>query len=130
MLAATADGSLTVLDTRRPDRLLVRASVSCGAPLRCCAADERLVLAGDEAGCVQLWDVGLMAEGRPAARQDEQPGPDGLYAPWAGAEAGGGAVSGLCVLPVGAEAGAGEAAGSAVQVALATEAGRLVVLGA
>ena len=143
LLVSTADGALTLFDIRGTrssssgsgsgggggggggagvQRL---ASVSCGSTLRCCVADGSAALAGDEAGCVQLWDVGRVAGGLAAVREGG-PGPDGLYAPWEGEEAGGSAVCGLDVY--GVEAGEEGGAAGAVRVAVVTEGGRLVLL--
>ncbi|GLI70367.1 hypothetical protein VaNZ11_015146 [Volvox africanus] len=136
LLAATADGALTLYDIRSGSdgssggsggvqRL---AATACGAPLRCCSADSRAAVVGDEVGAVRLWDVGLMAGGTEAVRS-EGPAPDGLYQAWEGEEAGGAALCGLDVYryPYGVRGGAGGTEG-AVRVVVVTEGGRLVVL--
>ncbi len=86
LLAATADGALSLHDIRggrgaggggqrgageggARGGALCLGTAACGAPLRCCAADGRLALAGDESGAVQLWDVGRVAGGTAAVRQ-------------------------------------------------------------
>lgn len=157
LLAATADGALSLYDIRggrgasgggqwdageggAGAGALCLGTAACGAPLRCCAADGRLALAGDESGAVQLWDVGRVAGGTAAVRQGG-PGPDGLYEAWE--VAGGGAVCGMDVYPmVAAVGGQGEGGGGQeawegerrggegveVRVAVVTEAGLLAVL--
>ncbi|GFR43449.1 hypothetical protein Agub_g4532, partial [Astrephomene gubernaculifera] len=77
LLAATADGALTLYDIRMGGSGggggggggLRLAAAACGSPLRCCTADARLAVAGDESGALQIWDVGLMAGGMETVRQ-------------------------------------------------------------
>ncbi|KAG2501969.1 hypothetical protein HYH03_000465 [Edaphochlamys debaryana] len=129
LLAATADGALSLYDMRggsggAPGGGKL-AGAACGAPVRCCRADASVAVAGDESGAVQLWDVGV-ASGSAGAVRVGGPEVDGLYAPWAGEESGGSGVSGLDVYP-----GQGNGEGGAeerVRVALVTEGGRLVLL--
>ncbi|GIL88435.1 hypothetical protein Vretifemale_16398 [Volvox reticuliferus] len=135
VLAATADGALTLYDVRNGSdgrgsgggvqRL---AATACGAPVRCCTADSRAAVVGDESGAVRLWDVGLMAGGTEAVRSGG-PEPDGLYPAWEGQEAGGAALCGVDVyrFPYGLRSGAGGTE-AVVRVAVVTEGGRLVVL--
>jgi WD40 repeat protein len=78
--AACADGAVRLLEWRRNGDTAVEAA--CGAPLRCCASDGRLLIAGGEAGQLHLWDVAAMT-GQQGGRGGGTlvPGPDGFYPP-------------------------------------------------
>ncbi|KAF8059207.1 lvsF [Scenedesmus sp. PABB004] len=80
--AAAADGSLSLLEWRRAG--LRVAGAACGAPLRCCACDGALLIAGAEGGQLALWGLSQLT----AATGDDgggsvslAAGPDGLYPP-------------------------------------------------
>ncbi|WIA38602.1 hypothetical protein OEZ86_001912 [Tetradesmus obliquus] len=91
--AAAADGSMNLLEWRRGG--LSIASASCASPLRCCACDGSLMIAGSEAGQLLMWSLaqltgpqagtgagGGAALGSPeAVRGGLMAGPDGLYPP-------------------------------------------------
>ncbi len=124
VFCGTADGQLSLLDVRnRGSRL---AAASTDAPVRCCASDGWLLLAGGEAGLVNMWDVGMMSAARAAPVGRHLPAPSGLYAPWEPARAaggddrgGGGACGALHVLQA--------PGGRAVDLAVGMEDGTLVV---
>lgn len=83
--AASADGCIRLLEWRRGGEPAVTAS--CGSPLRCCASDGRLLIAGGEGGALHLWDVGAMTGQGAAAAGSGNGGafsraaPDGFYPP-------------------------------------------------
>ncbi|KAL4538454.1 hypothetical protein Ndes2437A_g01474 [Nannochloris sp. 'desiccata'] len=80
-LAACADGTFALLDTRRGGDIV--STVNCGTSLRCCATDGIVSVAGGEYGAVHFWDVSQQS-GRslPAgALSHSAPGIDGLYPP-------------------------------------------------
>jgi WD40 repeat protein len=82
--AASADGAVRLLEWRRNGEAAVEAH--CGAPLRCCASDGRLLIAGGEAGQLHLWDVAAMTGqqgggGGGGCGGTLLPGPDGFYPP-------------------------------------------------
>jgi hypothetical protein len=82
VLAAAADGALSVLEWRRNGD--VAAQVSVGAPLRCVDSDGALAIAGSEGGLLAVWDVAqALGQLRTAALGTAAvaPGPEGLYAP-------------------------------------------------
>lgn len=120
-VVAAADGSLTLLDLRRAGAAAVAASVCpSGLPLRCCATDGRLVLAGDEGGALHMWDVAGQL-GEPALLAPgawTPPQPNGLYPPLPTAPAS--AVNALAAAPASPD---GE--GGGVVVVSAHEAGVL-----
>jgi hypothetical protein len=97
--AAAADGSMTLLEWRRGG--VAVANASGASPLRCCACDGSLMIAGTESGQLLMWslaqltglqvastttaaasaaagDAGLL---RRAVSGGLMAGPDGLYPP-------------------------------------------------
>lgn len=87
VVAATADGALSLLDVRMGGAALCRA-VTGGAPLRCAWLGGGHVLAGAEDGALHTWDAALMSASSGSARRLAGharalvPGPDGLYPMW------------------------------------------------
>jgi hypothetical protein len=81
--AAAADGTLSLLDWRRAGE--PAATAGCGAPLRCCACDGALMLAGSEAGQLHMWNLAQLTGGGGQDAGDSGgfslAGPDGLYPP-------------------------------------------------
>ena len=98
-VAAAADGSLSLLDLRKGGAVAAAVTPS-GTPLRCCATDGALALAGDEGGSLHMADIAQLL-GEPVARPGSwtPPQPDGLYAPLAAAPAS--AINALAVAPSG-----------------------------
>jgi factor associated with neutral sphingomyelinase activation len=78
-LAACADGTFALLDTRRGGDIV--STVNCGTSLRCCATDGALAIAGGESGAVHFWDVAQQLGQPPPAGAvfSTSPGLDGLY---------------------------------------------------
>lgn len=78
-LAACADGAFALLDTRRGGDIV--ATVNCSTPLRCCATDGTISIAGGESGAVHFWDVSQQLSRSPpgGAILYSSPGLDGLY---------------------------------------------------
>lgn len=81
-LAAAADGSLSLLDLRRSGEVAASV-VPAGAPLRCCATDGHVAVAGDEGGALHLWDVAgqLGQAAPPPSGAWTPPDPAGLFQP-------------------------------------------------
>jgi hypothetical protein len=96
--AAAADGSMSLLEWRRGG--VTVANASGASPLRCCACDGSLMIAGTEAGQLLMWSVAQLtgqqsaaaaaaaaAAGGDAGKLPEalggglMAGPDGLYPP-------------------------------------------------
>lgn len=79
-LAACADGAFALLDTRRGGDII--STVNCSTPLRCCATDGTISVAGGESGAVDFWDVSQqLGRSPPGAILHSVPGLDGLYPP-------------------------------------------------
>lgn len=99
-LVAAGDGRLSLLDLRRGGQVVAAVAPS-GQPLRCCATDGLLALAGDEGGSLHVWDVSGQLSGAPSPRAAgawTPPAPDGLFAPLATEPAA--ALNGLAVAPL------------------------------
>jgi WD40 repeat protein len=119
--AVSADGAVRLLEWRRGGDVAVTAR--CPAPLRCCACDGRLLVAGGEAGQLHLWDVAAMTG------QQRGPGdgafalaaPDGWFPPLSCASRA--PVNGVAVCAEGGGPGA------AVAVAAVQEDGNLALFG-
>ncbi|PRW57088.1 beach domain-containing [Chlorella sorokiniana] len=81
-VAAAADGSLSLLDLRRSGEVAASV-VPAGAPLRCCATDGHVAVAGDEGGALHLWDVSAqLGQSAPAPSGAwTPPDPAGLFQP-------------------------------------------------
>lgn len=79
VVAACADGTFALLDTRKSGDIV--STVNCGTPLRCCATDGALAIAGGESGAVHFWDVAQQLGQSPPAGAilHAAPGLDGLY---------------------------------------------------
>ncbi|KIY99365.1 hypothetical protein MNEG_8599 [Monoraphidium neglectum] len=120
--AVSADGAVRLLEWRRGGDVAVTAR--CAAPLRCCACDGRLLVAGGEAGQLHMWDVAAMTGQTRAAGAAAfaTPGPDGFYPPLACESKA--AVNSIAVCA------AGGAAGAACLVAAAQEDGTLALFAA
>lgn len=82
VVAAAADGSLSLLDLRRSGEVAASV-VPSGAPLRCCATDGCLAMVGDEGGVLHLWDVSahLGQAAPPTSGAWTPPDPAGLFQP-------------------------------------------------
>jgi hypothetical protein len=102
------------------------ARVTTGSPYRCCTSDGALLVAGDEAASLQLWDVNVMsASGPSVGGMGLTPAPDGLYQPWSwaeGEERGKAVVNGIAV------AGGRQGAAEGMHMALALDDGSVVLL--
>lgn len=133
---AAADGSASLLDWRRGGERV--ASVRASAPLRCCACDGGLMIAGSEQGQLLLWDLGQLTGQAPpdaAAGADggggggavSLAGADGLHPPLSGPSRA--AVNGVSVgVLAGADGGGGDSSSSgACNVVAAMEDGQLVL---
>jgi hypothetical protein len=99
-VVAAADGALSLLELRRGGEVAASVAPS-GAPLRCCAADGSLALAGDEGGALHLWSVAQqLGGGNPLpAGAWTPPQPDGLFPPLASGPAS--PVNALAAAPAG-----------------------------
>jgi hypothetical protein len=89
--AAAADGSMSLLEWRRGG--VTVASASGASPLRCCACDGSLMIAGTEAGQLLMWSLAQLTGQQAAATAAAgdagklpdslagglMAGPDGLY---------------------------------------------------
>lgn len=84
LVVAAADGSLSLLDMRRSGAVAASVAPS-GLPLRCCATDGVVALAGDEGGGLHIWHIGqqLGQQAPLAAGVWTPPRPDGLLPPLA-----------------------------------------------
>lgn len=114
-LVAAGDGRLSLLDLRRNGQVAAAVAPS-GRPLRCCATDGLLALAGDEGGALHLWNVSAQLGGAPSPRAGgawTPPAPDGLFAPLAAEPAS--ALNALAVAPL--PGGGGGAPGLALVAA-------------
>jgi hypothetical protein len=123
--AAAADGSMTLLEWRRGG--VAVANASGASPLRCCACDGSLMIAGTESGQLLMWSLAQLtgqqvastttaavsaAAGDAGSGQLQRAvsgglmaGPDGLYPPVSCASKA--AVNGVGVAVTGSTGGAG-----------------------
>ncbi len=101
--AVSADGAVRLLEWRRGGDVAVTSH--CGAPLRCCASDGRLLVAGGETGQLALWDAAAMTGQARPAEGFAMPGPDGFYRPLTCESRA--PVNGVAVLPAAAGAAGG-----------------------